>query len=245
MQSPPETSKPSIVILALDQREVYNDVHKDFNSLLARHADVEQVTTPAELRAVFGRETKPAAILCADASLTISTRMDLAEDATSYVRSGGTVIFMGCFSSFARWPDINVLFSRFNVPWRSGAYTRCTMTLNPKMTLLDTAGLATGFYQKALQVKDVAGCDAVYFPDVYREDYDDDDDEEVDVEARNAAALETLCVAEKTQTPAAFASVGAGKLGFVGDVNNEPHMGTRTMILRMCGLGSFPGEALQ
>lgn len=38
-----------------------------------------------------------------------------------------------------------------------------------------------------------------------------------------------------TQAPVAFARVGAGRVGYVGDVDDESETGA--LVLRMCGLG--------
>jgi hypothetical protein len=117
MPSQTEPSKPLIVILALDKAEFYNDLHTDFNNLLKRHADVEYAKTPSEARAFFSRGVnKPAAILAADESLTISTRLILVQDAVNYVRSGGTLVSMGLFSGFVRPSDMELLFSKFDLP---------------------------------------------------------------------------------------------------------------------------------
>jgi hypothetical protein len=91
------------------------------------------------------------------------------------------------------------------------------------MTLLHTtSGLAASYSQKTLHTKNVQRSDAVYLPSS---------------ESRiESAVFAPLAVGDRTQSPAAFARVGAGKVGYVGDVNNEGD--TATAVLRMCGLGS-------
>jgi hypothetical protein len=225
MASQPETPKPLIVILALDKAAFYYDLHVDFNKLLKRHADVEYATTPAEARAFFNRTTnnnknKPAAILSADESLTVSTRLTLVHEGHGYVRSAGTLVFMGLFSSYSRPSDISLLFSRFDLPWASGDYHRTTFGLNPAMTHFETGGLAGSYSQKALQVKNVERIDAVYLPS--------------DESRTESAVFPSRPVGDRTQAPAAFARVGAGRVGYMGDVNDESE--TSALVLRMCGL---------
>jgi hypothetical protein len=220
MPSQDENPKPLIVILALDKADFYNDLHTDFNNLLKTHADVEYATTPDEVRAFFNRSVKPAAILSADESLTISTRLTLAQEAASYARSGGTLIFMGIFSSFTRPSDMELLFSKFDLPWAAGDYHRTTCALNPAMKLLDKSGMASSYSQKALHVKNVEHGDAVYLPSSESH--------------TESAVFPPRAVSDRTQAPAAFARVGAGKVGYVGDVNNESD--TTTVVVRMCGL---------
>lgn len=221
MASQHEDSRPLIVILALDKDDFYNSMFVDFNKLLKTHANVEYATTPNAARDFFNRSVnKPAAVLSADESLTISTRLTLAHEAASYVRSGGTLIFMGLFSSFVRPTDMELLFSKFDLPWAVGNYHRTACALNPTMTLLDTAGMASSYSQKAVHVKNVQQSNAVYLPTS---------------ESRiESAVFAPSSVEDRTQAPAAFSSVGEGKVGFVGDVNNEDD--TPTMVLRMCGL---------
>jgi hypothetical protein len=221
MPSQNEGSKPLIVILTLDKQDFYDQVYADFNKLLKSHAQVEYATTPDEARAFFNRTTnKPAAILSADESLTVSTRLTLVHEAASYVQSGGTLIFMGVFSGFTRPSDYALLFSKFDLPWASGDYTRHVCLFNPEMTLLDISGMASSYSQKALHVKDVQRSDAVYLPSHESE--------------AGSAVFPPRSVDNRTQAPAAFTRVGAGNVGYVGDVNNESDTGT--VIMRMCGL---------
>jgi hypothetical protein len=221
MPSQNEGSKPLIVILTLDKQDFYDQVYADFNKLLKSHAQVEYATTPDEARAFFNRTTnKPAAILSADESLTVSTRLTLVHEAASYVQSGGTLVLMGLFSSSSRPSDIGLLFSKLDLPWASGDYHRTTFALNPAMTHFETGGMASSYSQKALHVKNVQRGDAVYLPS--------------DESRTESAVFPSRPVGDRTQAPAAFAPVGEGKVGYVGDVNNES--GTTAVVLRMCGI---------
>jgi hypothetical protein len=213
-------AKPIIVILTLDKSEFFHDLYEGFVRLLETKAELRQANTPEEARAAFKSHPKPAAILAADESLTVSTRISLVHDALSYVRSGGVLIFMGLFSSFTRPPTIKTLFSRFDLPWESGSYHRSTFKLNREMTHFEKSGLAASYSQKALHLANVTYDDAVYLPG----------DESV-VESN---VFGPRRVTDRTETPAAFTKVGEGKVGYVGDVNNEDE--TTPMILGMCGL---------
>ena len=102
------------------------------------------------------------------------------------------------------------LFAQFDLPWRSGSYARSNSTLNPDMTSLDTAGLLEEYSQKAVHLSGVDSRDTVYLPD--EEPYHVD----------------------PSETPVALASVGPGRLGYVGYVNRED--GTRKVVLRMFGV---------
>lgn len=220
MSAPPENPRPLIVLLAINKAEFYDECFADLNDLLKRHAEIKQATSLGEARAYFDRDPKPAAILSADESLTVSAGSSLVEEAARYVRAGGTLVFMGLFSGFSRPPNMRVLFAKFDLPWSAGDYHRTTCALNPAVTLLDTRGMASSYSQKALHLAGVPRSDAVYLPS---------DDSRIE-----SAVFSPLPVDDRTQTPAAFASLGAGRIGYVGDVNNERE--TMTVVLRMCGL---------
>ena len=117
MASPePAGAKPIIVVLTLDKPEFFNDMCGAFVALLKTKAEFRQVDTPEEARAAFNSHPKPAAILSADESLTVSARISLVHDALSYVRSGGVLIFMALFPGFTRPPDVKSLSSRLDLP---------------------------------------------------------------------------------------------------------------------------------
>jgi hypothetical protein len=107
-----------------------------------------------------------------------------------------------------------------DLPWASGDYHRTTFALNPAMTHFETGGMASSYSQKALHVKNVQRGDAVYLPS--------------DESRTESAVFPSRPVGDRTQAPAAFAPVGEGKVGYVGDVNNES--GTTAVVLRMCGI---------
>jgi len=215
--SEPAGAKPNIMILTLDKSEFFHDLYEAFVRLLETKAELRQANTPEEARAAFNSHPKPAAILAADESLTVSTRIPLVHDALSYVRSGGVLIFMALFPGFTRPPDVKSLFSRLDLPWRSGSYHRSTFKLNSEMTRFEKSALAESYSQKALNLANVAYDDAVYLPT-------DDWEDESSVSGPT----------DRIETPVAFAKVGEGKVGYVGDVNNEE--GTTPVILGMCGL---------
>ena len=218
--SEPTGAKPIIVVLTLDKPEFFEDMYGPFIDLLKTKAEFQQANTPEDARAAFNIHPKPAAILSADESLTVSTRISLVHDAVSYVRSGGILVFMGLFSGFTQYPNFKTLFSRFDLPWATKSYHRSTFKLNREMTHFNKSGLATSYSQKAVYLANVAYDDAVYLPD---------DDSVVE-----SNVFGSRPVSDPTETPAAFAKVGEGNVGYLGDVNNED--ATTPVLLGMCGL---------
>ena len=213
-------AKPYIVLLTLDKADFFKDMYGEFIRLLETRADVKQITAPDEARTAFNDQPKPAVIFCADESLTVSTRISLVQDALSYVRTGGVLIFMGLFSSFSRPPNIGSLFSRLELPWASGDYHRTTFQLNPEMSHFDTKALAQSYSQKALQLAHVSYDDAIYLSS--------------DSSRIESRVFGPRRVGDQTQTPAALGNVGEGFIGYIGDVNNEEE--TTPVMLGMCGL---------
>lgn len=215
-----DDSKPLVCLLTLDKPDFFNDLYKDFVRLLQSKARVQQIKTPEDARAAYTSRPPPAAILSADESLTASTRISLLDEALSYVRAGGILLFMGLFSSFTRPSDINTLFARLGLPWSSGDYHRTTFKINLDMKHFDTDGLARSYSQKALHLANVAHADAIYLPS---------DGSHVESMVFGPAPID-----DKKQTPAALAKVGDGKIGYIGDVNNENE--TMPLVLAMCGI---------
>ncbi|KAK5701099.1 hypothetical protein LTR17_022896 [Elasticomyces elasticus] len=143
-------SKPRIVLLSLEKRAHFDKMYTHLLTALKAKADVEMIEKPSEARQAFGCGTKakPQAILVTDGALLASTRMSLVQEAASYARDGGTLVFMGDFASSARSSDIETLFDTLGLPWASGDYHRTTSNVN----------------RNALHLQNVASNDAVYLP---------------------------------------------------------------------------------
>jgi hypothetical protein len=109
-----------------------------------------EITEAEDASRMFGAPGRPDTILVTDAALTSREFFDQRDMAIDYVRNGGgTLILMGVFSSFARFPDIKEMFEAFKMPWESAAYTNVDFDLNPNMRHIDTSNLTPSFHQKA------------------------------------------------------------------------------------------------
>lgn len=256
-------SKPKVSLVSLDKEPWFDEMYDSFLSALKSKAEVTELTTPAQPSELFASRgaNMPQAVLATDAALTNFVRNTahcggciatdkplrqcakchsvaycdrkcqkehwasrhkpacaslaetenpaLAEQAASFVQVGGKIIFMGTFSSFARPSDIGPLFQIFDKPWSSGDYHRATFARNQDLHSFDAFGLAPGYSQKALQLSNVSAEDAVYYAG-----------------RRHAGA--------SGQSPAVFGSSGEGKVGYIGDVNNEEK--TSAVVFAMCGV---------
>ncbi|KAK3618028.1 hypothetical protein LTR22_026514 [Elasticomyces elasticus] len=213
-------SKPRIVLLSLEKRPHFDKMYTHLLTALKAKADVEMIEEPSEARQAFGCGTKakPQAILVTDGALLASTRISLVQEAASYARDGGTLVFMGDFASSARSSDIENLFDTLELPWASGDYHRTTSNVNRDVKHLDTSVLVPSYSQKALYLQNVASNDAVYLPSGA---------------PTQSIVFESRAV-DTTQSPTVYGATGGGKVGYIGDVNAEDE--STPVVLLMCGV---------
>ena len=153
---------------------------------------------------MLSQEPRPSVILITDGALTRQRKVW--ERVMDHLREGSTVVVAGCFSSMVTMGQFDRFFARLGLPWRRGSYTRATVKLRPQVVGGRLASrLPSAYSQKALFVKNVDRSAAWY----------------TEGETSNEAAV-------------AFAKVGSGRLGYVGDVNGEE--GSDAVVLAMCGL---------
>ena len=137
-----------------------------------------------------------------------------------YVVSGGTVVYTAQFSSFVRPTDLEFMFKdAWGLQWRASAYTRETVTSNRFVQGLDVNLIEKKYSMKALFLEGVALKDAVYLESAT-----------IKKLGKVKSSEERLGVTFKT--PAAFAAIGRGRVGYIGDVNTEA--GTTDLVCAMC-----------
>lgn len=216
----PSDPKPRVCLLNLDNPEFFNNMYTHFVRVLRDKSQSENITTPEQAKAAFTSSPPPEFILSVDGSLTSHTHSSLVEEALSYVRAGGSLLFMGHFPSSTHPFDIANLFSRFDLRWASGDYHRTTVELNPSVTHFDTSQCVESYSLKALHLRHVANKDAIYLP--------------TEFSRVESVVFSPEPVGDLTQTPAALAEFGRGKVGYIGDVNNEA--GTMLLVMVICGI---------
>jgi hypothetical protein len=221
------SNNPRIVLVSLRDQADFGATHHDLLKALQDKADVVTTYTPdevlRELPPVAGKRTT--ALLLTDAALSIAQIPDeddmLPSDDIStlrrfpetwaniidYVRHGGTVIAMGRFSSFVRPNDIAAFFQKADLRWTQGIYQRLNVALRIGHNAADLslAALPERYSQKSQFLRGIQPEAALYTADGI-----------------------------PSETAIALAKVGAGKIGYVGDVNAENE--TTKVILAICGL---------
>ena len=127
---------------------------------------------------------------------------------------------MGQFSGLLRRDGFKSFFTKIGLPWDVAQYTRTNVFRNDAAIGPVAGQLAASYSQKANFLKNVSQDKAWYLPN-------------------ESSTVQSMVFApdkieNQDQTPVAFASVGEGKFGYVGDVNAE--FESDTAVLAMCGL---------
>ncbi|CAH0054169.1 unnamed protein product [Clonostachys solani] len=219
---------PRIVAVSLQHLSFFDD---DFTALFAdlgAQADIQWGKEPAAALDLLQQNPAPSAVLITDATLTQrSSHIHVWYAILSYVRQGGTAIAMGDFSSFAKPNDIGPFFARAGLTWQAGAYHRTDVALNSELATTLVPDLSTRFSMKALFLKGVEPAAVLYGPDQRS--------------FTQSVVFPSEKVQDLTEAAIAFAQVGDGKVGYVGDVNRERE--TDAAIVAMC-LRARPNASL-
>ena len=183
------------------------------------------------IRKLHKRGDRPRAVLCAD-ELQPRHHPRLGTRLANFVRyGGGTAIFALNFPTFMRKTEFDKLFAEFGLSrWEQGSYHRTTHTLrtisappdSPLGEMLNRGGnhLAKAYSMKALHVAKPGEFEAIYSP--------------TDESRNESNVFDQGEIKDLNEAPVAFAKVGKGWVGYVGDVNNEAE--SQTVILAMLDL---------
>ncbi|KAF4544425.1 Transcription factor [Lasiodiplodia theobromae] len=228
------TEKPVVMLLSLKGEPHFDTMYSNLLAHLSTNARIK-ASNSASATLDHLAANQPAAILITDAALVggAAPRSDafasVLEKLNGYVRAGGTAIFCCHFASYAPPVDgaLDGFFAdAFGLPWRRGSYYRTTFALNAAaarhvgQAQQRRRRLAAAYSQKAVHLRDVESAQAVYLPTA---------ESKLESLVFTAESIE-----DREQTPVAWARVGEGWVGYVGDVNAEEE--SDEVILAMCGL---------
>ncbi|KAH7408584.1 Isochorismatase-like protein [Phaeosphaeria sp. MPI-PUGE-AT-0046c] len=206
---------PNLLVLSLDGFSASSRqmYPQLFSKILSRTA-VHESLTPDDALNYIGSGW-PNIILCSDPSFADTKNRELLKAVVDWVKHGCTMICMGFFASTVEYPVMDSLFKEhFGLKWRVAAYTSHTVRLQHTVdeNMIRRSSLAPKFDASAVYLGHVPTTEVVY--------------------AGGPASI----------TYAAFARIGLGKLGYIGDVNfgEEPER----LILAMCHLDR-PEDALE
>jgi hypothetical protein len=176
-----------------------------FTKVLSRSAVHESLTADDALNYIGSGW--PSIIFLSDAAIAREENRDLLEAATDWTRQGCTLLFMGFFAPAIGHDELNTIFKEhLNLKWRVAEYSSHDVRLHHTIdeSMLRRTTLIPAFQATAVYLTHVPANELVY-----------------------AGGPQYLAYA-------AFARVGLGKLGYIGDVNfgEEPER----LILAMCHL---------
>lgn len=149
----------------------------------------------------------------------------LANAIVQFTKNGGITIFGGPCGAMGDGDDFENFFPDiWGVPWQRGTYLRTTLVVNKQLRVQIDMEFETtileSYSSKAQHLSKVAKGDLVYVSD------------------ENSYTESHVFSPEKVTTndsgPAVFAQYSHGRLGYVGDVNNE--MGSQKLLFAMLGL---------
>ncbi|KAH7009919.1 triacylglycerol lipase [Ilyonectria destructans] len=214
-------TKPGVLLISLEFKSFFDEMYEALLDAFHSKSTIKRVKQANSAISELSREPRPSAVLVTDEGLTTNENSHVWEAVLQYVRGGGVCVVMGNFPAFVLPDNMKPFFAKAGLPWESGPYHRTTLVLNTEATGQDLATrLPSQYSQKALFVKNVTPADSWYVTNV------DSVTESRVLPQENADT--------PGKTPVAFARVGVGKLGYVGDVNAEK--GSDAAILAMCGL---------
>ncbi|KAK2731313.1 hypothetical protein FQN57_003454, partial [Myotisia sp. PD_48] len=208
--------QPQILLLSIANQPSFDEIYSRLISELSNRAQLQRANTSSDALDYLSHNV-PLAVLVSDPGITQPGNMTVLNKLKDYIMSGGTAIF-GCqFSSFISPPVMNSFFNtHLGLLWQSGAYERTMVHLNRLAVgnLPVRDHLTQAYSQKAVFLKNVNQDAALYLP------------------LQESNEIQGL-----QQAPIAWAQVGMGWVGYVGDVNAERE--SDEVILSMCGVASI------
>ncbi len=192
---------------------------------------LEAKSEKVAIRILHKRGDRPRAVLCGD-ELQPRRHPRLVTRLVNFVREGGgTAIFALGFPGCMRKTEFDKLFAEFGLArWKQGSYHRTTHTLrtisappdSPLGEMLNRGSnhLAKEYSMKAVHIAKPGEFEAIYSP--------------TDESHKESIVFGAGKIKDLNEAPVAFAKVGKGWVGYVGDVNNEAE--SQTVILAMLDL---------
>lgn len=202
------------LFISLDKMELNKDLNRNLIRTLESHCDVAKAETEDEALKLLNTLSLEK-VLIADGDVADFKNKLLRDCLVEFVKEGGTVVHACAFSSFVTGPCFTRYFKYgWGLPWDRGDYNRDDYFLTKNGGQgIKRKGLPASYSQKALSITNVAAKDALYLRE---------------------RLLPGPSGGELCQAPIAFRKIGAGYMGYVGDVNHEE--GSNRVILAMFGL---------
>ncbi|OAQ27445.1 hypothetical protein K457DRAFT_139688 [Linnemannia elongata AG-77] len=209
-----------VLAISLNNQPWFDEMYAPLLTALKSNAEFQQAEHSTSAIRFLSQLPEPSAVLITDEALTLRENSAVWGAVLEYVRRGGTAIVMGLFPSFVEPDNMKPFFSRAGLHWGTGSYHRTTLALNRAAVDVANAGkLPQRYSQKAVFVNNVVPENMWYKTD--------------DNSVVQSAVFPPTSANRTGETAVAMATVGRGKLGYVGDVNAEDE--SNAVILAMCG----------
>jgi hypothetical protein len=214
--APKPLVKPVVLLLSLENEDFFATIHADVFAALRDKSQVIQALTHQD---ALKHLSSPAlaGVFVTDPGIVRGKASAVVNRLVAYVKSGGSAVIGGSFSSFIRPTDFDQFFKKvWGLDWQRGSYFRTTFSINPSNELAKrNPSLATSYSMKALHVNHISPEMALYG------DF-------------TSMPLE--------ESPAVCVRVGHGLLSYLGDVNAET--ASTNTVLAMLGLLDASNELL-
>jgi ribonuclease HI len=129
-------ARSTVFVLNMDKGETYEGffdaIYADLIASLTSRYRVQRVRKPdSALKYLNNAENRPVAILIVDPAVVKKANVAVLERVKTYVRAGGTAVFMANFSSFITATTMKMLWStHWGLDWQSGDYHRTDVSTN-------------------------------------------------------------------------------------------------------------------
>ncbi|KAE9398291.1 hypothetical protein BT96DRAFT_920944 [Gymnopus androsaceus JB14] len=215
--------KPRILVLSLMRERVLDDINSQLYDSMRKCAVVSPfIETVKEFKRQMSLST-PSAILVIDSAISKPNFALVLSQLVRYAKSGGTVICACNFSNHLAYDQAKGFFGSWELPWDAGSYLRTTVHRNSRKVptgVVDTsfANLPQSYSIKSFYLINVHPSQCFYNPS-----------ENSHLESR--VFHSDLFPVDPQETPCAFAPVGKGFFGYVGDVNAEETSTRAIMVM--------------
>ncbi|ETS75279.1 hypothetical protein PFICI_12223 [Pestalotiopsis fici W106-1] len=193
-----------VIAVGLDHQGLLEEQYPDLCSVIRNRGSLYQASGETSALQLLGLEVPPTVILITDGAVARLTKVW--ERIIDLLRGGVTVVLAGFFSSSLNEGQFTRLFAKIGLPWERGSYHRATVKLRHQSVPAHLHNsLPVEDSQKPLFVKNV-----------------------------DKSAIWYAESSNPNEGAVVFASVGNGKLGYVGDCSGSE--ASTAIIKAMCGL---------
>ncbi|KAJ7115810.1 hypothetical protein C8R44DRAFT_214703 [Mycena epipterygia] len=211
----------NVVALSLLKHQVLYDLFSQLLDSVRSVAILQPVDSKIAFRGAV-KTTNPEAVLVVDAAITYEENTDVLQQLIRFARAGGIVVCCSNFSNNMDFREADVFFSQWRLPWDAGSYFRTAIHLNSRSVAgMSSEGLSASYSVKSLSLVHIGPAEhTVYNPS-------------------SSSLIEShvfesdMFPVDPAESPCAYAPVGRGYFGYVGDVNSEEDS-TRVVLAMVC-----------